>query len=246
MEILLANWSAPNNVYALTTTRTGGISKPPYDSNNLATHVGDVENDVQQNRRTLIESLKLPSAPEWLEQTHSTRCVIVEDETNRAADAAITRQKNTVLAILTADCLPIVITNQKGTEIAAIHAGWRGLANGIIDSTLKKMHASTTELIAWIGPAICHRCYETGEEVRNTFLNNYPFAGAGFQTIENRLYADLPKLAELILTKAGVKSVTQSNQCTYEVKNTNNAKNTYYSYRNENQTGRIATLIWFK
>ena len=246
MDYFNANWPAPSNVSALTTTRTGGISKAPYDGNNLALHVGDIDSDVLQNRAILNQALNLPSSPEWLEQTHTTHCVVVEDDNIRLADAAITRKPNTVLAIMTADCLPIVICNASGTEVAAIHAGWRGLANGIIEETLKKMLASKDELMAWVGPAVCQRCYETGEEVRESFTSQFPFTNVAFQNQENRLYANLPQLAELILNHHGVKLVYQSEQCTYEAKITNINKSKYYSYRREKQTGRIVTLIWFK
>ena len=244
LDYLNANWPAPSNVFALTTTRTGGVSHPPYDGNNLALHVGDRAEDVMQNREMLIQALELASSPQWLEQTHSTHCVVVEEDDNRLADAAITRQPNTVLAIMTADCLPIVISNINGTEVAAIHAGWRGLANGIIDETLSKMHSPRHELMAWIGPAVCQRCYETGEEVRETFTKQFPFTDVAFQYQDGRLFANLAQMAELILNHHEVQSVYQSNQCTYETKNNN--KNKYYSYRLEKQTGRIVTLIWFK
>lgn len=245
LDSLNAQWPAPKHVFALTTTRSGGISRSPYDGNNLAFHVGDNEQDVVQNRLALIEALHLPSTPEWLEQTHTNQCVVIEEDTNRLADAAVTRQANTVLAIMTADCLPIVITNRQGSEIAAIHAGWRGLANGIINSTLAKMHSDPSDLIAWIGPAICPRCYETGAEVQAIFMNQYPFLQTAFQYEDNRLHADLPVMAERILNHHGVKDVYQSKQCTFETKNENNTKNKYYSYRHEKQTGRIVTLIWF-
>lgn len=245
LNYLNAQWPAPRHVFALTTTCAGGISLPPYDSNNLAKHVGDNEQHVQHNREQLIQSLNLPSMPEWLEQTHTNRCVVIENDNNRFADAAITRQANTVLAIMTADCLPIVITNQQGTEIAAIHAGWRGLANGIIESTLNQMHSKASDLIAWVGPAICQHCYETGEEVKNFFTTQYPFTQSAFQYHQQRLHANLPLMAEMVLKHHGLNHVYQSEECTFEAKNQNNTKNKYYSYRREKQTGRIVTLIWF-
>lgn len=244
LDRLNAHWPAPSNVFALTTTRSGGISLPPYDSNNLALHVGDNEQLVLQNREHLIQTLNLPSAPEWLEQTHTNRCVVIEEEADRLADAAVTRKANTVLAIMTADCLPIVLTNQNGTEVGAIHAGWRGLANGIIESTLNQMHSKASELLAWIGPAICQHCYETGDEVRSVFTHQYPFTQSCFQHQQQRLYANLPKIAEMVLKHHGVKQVYQSKECTFEAKSESNNRNKYYSYRHEKQTGRIATLIW--
>lgn len=246
MNYLNANWQAPKNVTALTTTRLVGMSNPPFDNNNLALHVGDNEPTVLSNRAYLNQDLRLPSSPEWLEQTHSTHCVVIEEDNNRLADASITRRPNTVLTIMTADCLPIVLCNTNGTEIAAIHAGWRGLANGIIEETLKNMHTNPSDLLAWIGPAICQRCYETGTEVQDTFIKRFPFTHTSFEKKETQLYANLPQMAELILNHHGVHSTYQSNECTYEAKNVYNGEYKYYSYRRTQQTGRVATLIWFK
>lgn len=246
LNYLNANWSAPGNVTALTTTRFGGISHAPYHENNLALHVGDFEKNVARNRERLNQDLQLPSSPAWLEQTHSTRCVVVEKEDDRSADAAITRSPNTVLAIMTADCLPIVICNSSGTEIAAIHAGWRGLVNGIVEETLAKMHTKHQDLLAWVGPAICQECYETGAEVHETFTKRFPFTHISFEKKEDRFYANLSQMAELILNHHGIHSVYQSNECTYKAKNMYNGEFKYYSYRRAQQTGRIATLIWFK
>lgn len=268
MDFLSASWPSLSSIHALSTTRKGGMSIAPYDENNLGLHVGDNPQHVQQNRTRLIETLKLPSSPEWLQQIHSTECVVIEEDANRIADASVTRRANTVLAIMTADCLPILLTNKQGNEVAAIHAGWRGLANGVIDSTLKKMHSKPHELIAWIGPAICERCFETGDEVRATFIENYSFSHTAFTFHKNKLHANLPQLAELILQDRGIASVYQSGQCTFEAKNEMNTKNAtaqtgaqeeylyvplpeqlsknhYFSYRREKQTGRMVTLIWF-
>ena len=236
---LVANWPAPSTIQALSTKRTLGYSQVPYDKNNLALHVGDRESDVLANRSTLLKNLKLPSEPEWLHQTHSTDCVLVEEDANRNADAAITRQKNKVLAIMTADCLPIVLCNQQGTEIAAIHAGWRGLAHGILENTLKKMHSPRQTLMAWIGPAICHDCYQIGDEVYNTFCERYPYTRTTFSLKDTHQYANLSKMAELVLHAEGVNAVYPSNACTFE------RNDEFYSYRRETETGRIATLIWF-
>ena len=238
MSKLIANWTAPANVHALTTTRCLGVSQSPYDHNNLALHVGDNESHVFANRAALIKSLALKHAPIWLEQTHSTHCIVVEDEALRHADAAITRSLHVPLSIMTADCLPIVLCNTMGTEIAAIHAGWRGLVNGIIENTLAKMQSHPKTLMAWIGPAICSKCFEIGEEVKHHFTSRYPFTENTFHTHHAHYYADLPKMAELILNAQGIMSVFQSGACTYEL------ENEFYSYRKQPQTGRIATLIW--
>ena len=140
---------------------------------------------------------------------------------------------------MTADCLPILLCDEAGKEIAAIHAGWKGLLNGIVENTLQKMHAHPRNLLAWIGPAICRRCYETGTEVRDAYINRYPFTHDAFQYTGSRLYADLPKLAELILKASGVNAVYQSNACSFE------QESEFYSYRRQARTGRMASLIWF-
>jgi len=238
---LHANWPAKKHISAITTTRYPGMSLEPYASNNLALHVGDSENHVLANRAALRSSLKLPAEPIWLNQTHTNQCVRVETETLRDADAAVTRSKTHPLVIMTADCLPIVLCNQEGTEIAAIHAGWRGLLNGIIENTLAKMHADPSTLMAWTGPAICRNCFEVGQEVPDIFIQNYPYTAPAFHSHHNpnKSLADLAKIAELILNKHGVQAVYHANACTLE------KENAFYSYRRASQTGRIATLIWF-
>lgn len=233
------NWKAPSNISALTTYRYPGSSLAPYDFNNLGIHVGDNPSNVHTNRLALLQTLKLPNEPEWLEQTHSTDCVVVEKETNRQADAAITRSPSHVLAIMTADCLPILICNKQGTEIAGIHAGWKGLVNGIIENTLQKMEHPPTELIAWIGPAICQHCYEVGDDVRDIYLSNYPFAADYFQKHGKKWLINLPDLAKKILDQEKIGAIYQSEACTFE------NKNHFYSYRRDGQTGRMASLIWF-
>lgn len=242
---LVANWPAPSHVRALTTTRQHGNSQAPYDHNNVGLHVGDNPEHVLLNRRGLITSHNLPTEPEWLIQTHSTHCINRDNDLSRNADAAITREPNRVLAIMTADCLPIVICNQQGTEIAAIHAGWRGLVNGIIENTIAKLISHPKDLMAWIGPSICHTCYEVGDDVRCTILSKYESTEKCFtrspQTtpINPKWLANLPQLAEEVLKKLHINAVYQSNMCTFE------QKEYFYSYRRTPQTGRIVTLIWF-
>lgn len=241
MTHLIANWPAPKHIKALTTTRLTGCSEGPYAQNNLALHVEDEAAHVAQNRQSLRAQLQLPHEPIWLEQTHSTHCVRVNHaEVDRRADAAVTSHPQFPLVIMTADCLPIVLCNQTGTEIAAIHAGWRGLVGGIIENTLKTLTSPPETCMAWIGPAICGRCYETGEEVFEQFKARYVEAEKAFFYQQERLHANLALMAELVLLNAGVGSVAQSNACTFE------SNNLYYSYRKSAQTGRIATLIWFQ
>jgi YfiH family protein len=234
-----ANWPSPDNIKAFTTLRYPGFSKTPFQGNNLALHVDDNPNDVLCNRQQLIKECRLAQQPAWLEQTHSNVCVIAEESTNRVADAIITRLCDQPLAILTADCLPILICNQSGNEIAAIHAGWRGLVNGVIENTLAQLKSPRTNLMAWIGPAICQSCYEVGHDVLQNFQNCYSFSAIEFFPKGEKWHANLAKLAERILNHCGILAVYQSNSCTFE------QKNAFFSYRREQQTGRMATMIWF-
>lgn len=238
---LIANWTAPNNILALTTTKLTGFSHGAYANNNFGLHVGDDASNVHANRHELKQRLSLPGEPIWLNQTHSTDCVIVKDAAvSINADAAVTSNQSFPLAIMTADCLPIVLTNNSGTEIAAIHAGWRGLLNGIIENTLNKMQSMRESLIAWIGPAICGNCYATGSDVVLAFKSKHDFASLAINHKNSQFYLSLSKMAELILISQGVSQVFQSNACTFE------DENTWYSYRKAAQTGRMATLIWFR
>ena len=240
MKTLKANWPSPAHIQGLTTTRDGGFSQGCYQGLNVGDHVGDDPAFVLANRQYLRESLSLPSEPIWLNQTHSTRCMMVDkDDQNRDADAAITQDQKRVLAIMTGDCLPILICNREGTEIAAIHAGWRGLMNGIVDTTLGQMDSDGHECMAWVGPAICGACYETGAEVLDAFTTHYAFAPQAFRKVDSQWYADLPKLAELIFKSQGLSDVYHANACTYE------SNNQFYSYRRASQTGRMVSLIWF-
>ena len=239
MYKITPNWQQPSTVIALTTTNRCGYSKTPYASNNLALHVGDIAADVQANRVQLQQSLHLPCEPRWLNQTHSNQCVAVDKDSNQLADAAITQQKNCPLVVMTADCLPIVICNITGTEIAVIHAGWRGLLAGIIENTLLKMQSQPTKLLAWIGPAICQKCYEIKTDIYEAFHQRYPSTSSTFLHKNMRIFADLANIAALILQTCGVQQIWQSGLCTFE-------NNHFYSYRRQSTTGRIATLIWLQ
>lgn len=239
MNTKLANWPAPTNVRALSTTRNSGFSLSPYNCNNLALHVGDDPMQVLKNRQQTVEMLQLPCEPVWLEQTHSTRCIIAEKDSNRQADAAVSHSYQHPLVVLTADCLPITLCNIQGTEIAAIHAGWKGLCQGIIENTLSQMKTPPSELLAWMGPAICRQCYEVGEEVYLSFTQQYPESKSAFKPRGSKWLAGLAQIAEIILHSKGVTATYQSNLCTLEL------KDEFYSYRRESQTGRIGTLIWF-
>jgi YfiH family protein len=238
MGMYQPEWSIPSHVKALYTTRLGGVSEAPFDSLNLAEHVGDDLDRVLRNREILL-SLGLPSVPCWLQQTHSTTAVTLELEQNREADAAITRQADTVAVVMTADCLPILFCNRSGSEVAAVHAGWRGLLDGIVQATITKMQSPASELMAWIGPAISQSKFEVGDEVRQAFVEKQALADKRF--ISNRTahwLCDLPALADDLLKSLGVADVTCSNLCSYS----NGAD--FFSYRRQAVTGRMASLIW--
>lgn len=239
MTTKLANWPAPSNISALCTTRQEGFSQAPYEFNNLALHVGDNETDVLKNRSHLVKSLALLADPFWLTQTHSVECVIAGPKASTEADAAISHSPAHPLVVLTADCLSITLCNTKGTEIAAIHAGWKGLCNGIIENTIKKMNTKPEHLLAWLGPAICQNCYEVGEEVYQAFITKHPSCHIAFKAHHKKWLLSLSKIAEIILNLEGVNSVWPSGLCTFEM------DNDFYSYRKAAQTGRIGTLIWF-
>ncbi len=241
MQNLIANWPAPNNICGLTTTRLGGVSLNEYATNNLGLHVNDNYADVILNRANLRKNLQLPGEPFWLEQTHTNVCTVVHDENaSRHADAAISQNRKIPLVILTADCVPIILCNKQGTEIAAIHAGWKGLVSGIIENTVSNFSTNCEDYLAWIGPSICQKCYATGSDVYQSFTKKYTYLEESFVKKDSQIYADLANIAKLILNNLGIKQIYLSNACTFE------ENDKYYSYRHQAKTGRIATLIWFK
>ncbi len=242
MDFIVPNWPAPKNVRAFTTLRSGGMSEAPYDSFNLADHVGDHEKFVTANRQLLREKLQLPNEPVWLEQTHST-CVLSAELTtgDNKADASFTNQANQVCAILTADCLPVLLCDRLGTQVAAIHAGWRGLLNGIIEKTLERMQVPSQDILVWLGPAIGPRVYELGEEVRQQFLEKEAEAEAAFVPSHRKGHwlGNLYDLARLRLQKHNVSAIYGGEYCTYS------DKARFFSYRRDgDKTGRMASLIW--
>lgn len=239
IEIIEAKWNAPSQVKALCTTRQGGFSQPPYDSLNLATHVGDDDQSVLQNRELLCNSLRLPAEPCWLEQTHSTRVVSLESDSSRLADAAITREADTIAIVMTADCLPILLCNRSGTEVAVIHAGWRGLVDGVIEATVKDMNSSADQLLAWIGPGISQQCFEVGSEVRDSFIARNRADESYF--VVNRpahWLCDLSGLATVTMARLDIADISRAGYCSYS------DDSHYFSYRRNALTGRMASLIW--
>ncbi len=239
MEVIYPNWQAPKHVRAFTTTRTGGFSGGQYASNNMSIKPMEDKQNALYNRKAMARQFNLPKDPAWLNQTHSTRYVMVDETVDRNADAAISRQANHPLAIMTADCLPILLCNPSGTEIAAIHAGWRGLVDGVIQNTLSGLKSPMQEMMAWIGPAICSRCFEVGEEVIELFTDR----NAGWKRFIKKegasWYVDLVGIAIDILAYQGVEQTSFSSFCSKE------DKKRFYSYRRDGETGRMASIIWF-
>lgn len=240
MKTISANWNISEKVKALTTLRVGGVSLPPFNSLNLGEHVGDLPNHVSQNRSQLKTSLALPSPPLWLNQTHSD-IVINADNYHKGitADAIVTDKANIVLAIMTADCLPILLSNKNGDWLAAIHAGWRGFSHDLIDKTINTYPGNPNEIIAWLGPAISKTHFEVGLEVKKKLCrNSKEMACFLSHRQKDKAYLDLNTLATYRLNALGITQIYLSNQCTYS------QEKDYFSYRRENQTGRIATLIY--
>jgi YfiH family protein len=239
IEVVKPDWPAPLAVQACCTTRAGGFSSAPYDSLNVGLHVGDSAELVARNRARLREQLELPCEPCWINQTHGVHAVTLGEEDERNADAAIAREPGRIAVIMTADCLPILMCNQEGSEVAAVHAGWRGLQAGVIQSTLAAMHSSPQQLIAWIGPGISQACFEVGDEVYSAFVGQDPATARGFTANRpGHWLCDLGGLAESILCAAGVAGVTRSPHCSYL------DAEMFFSYRREATTGRMASLIW--
>jgi YfiH family protein len=241
VEWIEPDWRAPANVRAACTTRIGGVSSGAYSGLNLADHVGDDPRAVARNRALLRLRLGLPREPVWLRQVHGCS---VADLTGGAtaceADAAVARRAGEVCAVLTADCLPLLITDRAGTCVAAVHAGWRGLAAGVIEATLARLPAPPASLSCWLGPAIGPRHFEVGAEVRERFLQGgEQDAGAAFKHLGGAKWlADLYLLARQRLSGAGVTEVSGGGFCTY------GDRRRFFSYRRDGATGRMASLVW--
>jgi YfiH family protein len=231
---------------AVTSTRKGGFSAGPWSSFNLGTHTGDDRRAVMRNRELLRAMLELPAEPQWLRQVHGR--VVVEarsDGVVREGDAAYTDCPGIVCAVLTADCLPVVIGNREGTETAVAHCGWRGLADGVLGATLARFRSPPADLEAWLGPAISSTAFEVGSEVKAAYLQA-PFARlargateAAFRPAgDGKYHADLYALARLALAAHGVRRISGGGRCTL------GEAETFFSYRREGRTGRMATLTW--
>jgi YfiH family protein len=239
--LVIPDWPAPANVRALFTTRNGGVSVGAYTSLNLGRAVGDTPEAVAENRRRLNEHL--PQAPRWLVQVHGTRVVeaTLSNQSAETADAAFTRAINTPCAVLVADCLPVLFCDVAGTVVAAAHAGWRGLAAGVLERTVEAMRMPPAQLMAWLGPAIGPEKFEVGEEVLQAFVAQDAHAARAFRPrgmrYPGKYSADLFALARLRLARAGVMRVFGGDGCTMS------DPTRFFSYRRDGATGRMAGVI---
>lgn len=240
IELIEPDWPAPENIRACTTTRIGGVSQGQYDSFNLAAHVGDDSVAVKQNRKLLFNQCRFPSEPFWLNQIHGSKIAdTYQDQPGCDADGMVTAKTGVVCAVLTADCLPLLLTDRKGREVAAVHAGWRGLAAGIIEQAISRMQARPESLLAWMGPAIGASAFEVGEEVRQAFIAHADEDKQGFKPGRpGHWWADIYLLARLRMMRAGVGFISGGDYCTVT------DRERFYSFRRDGVTGRMASLIW--
>lgn len=241
IQFIRPSWPSPQSIHAISTTRTGGFSAAPFDSLNLAEHVGD-STDVVKRNRELVADLHVRGAKgQWLQQVHSNRVARVDSCAEPLeADALVTSTQGIVLNILTADCLPLLLCAEDGSEVAAVHCGWRGLASGIVANTLATMVNSPEKLLAWMGPAIgsCH--FEVGVEVREAFTGSLSVESLELcfrSASEGKFMANLAGIAKAQLRDLGVHKVSGDACCTY----CDSAR--FYSYRRDGQCGRMATAI---
>ena len=237
------DWPAPAWIRAVCTTRHGGVSSGAYRSMNPADHVGDDALAVATNRARLKTALQLPAEPCWLQQVHGTQVINAADPLAAGAvavaDASFCTQAGCVCVVLTADCLPVLLTDRRGGQVAAVHAGWRGLAAGVIEQTVACLQQPGEALMAWLGPAIGPAVYQVGDEVRETFIRHDALAAAAFQKApQGGWLADMYRLARQRLAAQGVTAVYGGRACSFS------DAERFFSYRRDGVTGRMASLIW--
>jgi YfiH family protein len=243
---LPADWlQKPENVHAVTTLRRGGVSTGDYQEYNLAAHVGDAPQSVSANRAKLVADLLLPAEPVWLEQVHSAKVIRLEEnigsESTVQADASVSSVRGAVCAVLTADCLPVFFCDQAGTEVAVAHAGWRGLHAGIITSTVTAMRSAASDIQVSLGPAIGPQSFEVGEEVVRAFVDKDAANSSAFVASRAGHYlCDIYQLARHELQALGIDKIAGGEYCTYR------ENHRFYSYRRQQNTGRMASVIWFQ
>ena len=238
-EFIIPKWPAPENIRAIQTTRNGGISLRQFSSLNLSNDVGDIEEHVKDNYKKLLNFL--PSDPCWLNQIHSDKVEELPSKKKLNCDASYTYKEKVVCAVRTADCLPIFLTNFDGSFVALIHAGWKGLLNGVIEKTIDKINSSS-EIIVWLGPCISQELFEVGNDVYSLFINKDSNTKKAFKLLKNRYYLDLAGTARLKLNHLNIDNISGAGVtedfCTFS-----DQKN-FFSYRRDGNTGRMASLLW--
>lgn len=237
MNWLTPDWPAPASVKACVTTREGGVSEAPFDSLNLGDHVDDRPQAVAENRRRLTDHFSIK--PAWLQQVHGIAVAHADPGIVAIADASWTATPGIACAAMTADCLPALFCDRAGTRVAAAHAGWRGLAAGVLEATLDSLDVPAAEVLVWLGPAIGPKAFEVGPEVREVFIQQLPEAAKAFAPSDNagKFMADIYLLARLRLAERGVTAVYGGGFCTV-------TDPRFFSYRRASRTGRFASLVW--
>ncbi|MEP7155156.1 MAG: peptidoglycan editing factor PgeF [Betaproteobacteria bacterium] len=241
LDLIVPDWPAPPGISGFFTTRAGGASEGEFASLNLGLHVGDNEQAVRENRRRLVALL--PAEPLWLNQVHGTSVITINDDNLNVpvADASSTRLSRRPCAVLVADCLPVLFCDNTGSSVAAAHAGWRGLAAGVLERTVESMSVTPANVMAWMGPAIGASAFEVGQDVVDSFAQSSSTARAAFQAIEEKpgkYLADIYLLARQRLESAGVKQVYGGQFCTVS------DPSRFFSYRRDGRCGRMAAVIW--
>ncbi|MGH8483677.1 MAG: peptidoglycan editing factor PgeF [Pseudomonas sp.] len=236
-HLLIPDWPAPAGVRACVTTRSGGVSLPPYDSFNLGDHVGDAPDAVAENRRRLTAEFGIQ--PAWLKQVHGVVVADANPAVIAEADASWTATPGIACTVMTADCLPALFCDRAGTRVAAAHAGWRGLAGGVLEATVDRLNVEPHDVMVWLGPAIGPQAFEVGAEVREAFVTVHPETATAFVpgAQPGKFIADIYKLARIRLAAHGVNAVYGGGECTV-------SDPRFYSYRRTPQGGRFASLIW--
>ena len=236
---LIPNWPAPTTIKAYCSTRQGGFSKDLFASFNLADQVGDEPEHVKQNRDLLYQELNITQPINWLEQVHGNYVVTIDNCSERPrADACYTTKPTYVCAVLTADCLPILLCDKAGTQVAAIHSSWRSLLAGVIDNTVEKFTCPQNEIIAWLGPAIGPKVFGLNETIYLDFIARNAENSAGFHQQKGQWFMDIYHLARISLNNVGVNEIYGGGYCTFE------DSERFFSYRRNETTGRMASVIW--
>lgn len=239
-KLIVPEWAIPEGVAACSSTRVGGVSEGAWNSLNLGAHCGDNPEHVDENRQRVFAAGNFPSHPVWLEQVHGKEVLKLTGGpyASKRADASYSNTPGTVCAVMTADCLPVLFCNRAGTEVAAAHAGWRGLCEGVLEETVACFADRPENILAWLGPAIGPQAFEVGPEVREAFIAKDAQAESAFHATGEKYLADIYTLARQRLMKVGIRQIAGGDRCTVT------EKDDFFSWRRDKTTGRMASFIW--